>query len=157
MSAHFVEINEIMTVSHYYSFSFLLVFTSPWLTCTFIFCLHSLGATKMQHFFLKFFLTKLLRKQNNFQNKKKIFIRYAYHMHLHYQIFLLYRKIYLTYISLLHHSEFTWSRGYKIFSCSTQLSMKIFLLINVKMPTVVGILTFMSGKNCILGLPEPKK
>ena len=42
--------------------------------------------------------------------------------------------------------------------------MKFFLLINVKMPTVVGILTtvvgiltFMSGKNSILGLSEPKK
>ena len=45
----------------------------------------------------------------------------------------------------------------KHFSCSTQLSMKIFLLINVKMPTIVGILTFMSGKNNILGLFEPKK
>ena len=37
------------------------------------------------------------------------------------------------------------------FSCSTQLSMKFFLLINVKM------LTFMSGKNSILGLSEPEK
>ena len=45
----------------------------------------------------------------------------------------------------------------KLFSCSTQLSMKIFLLINVKMPTNVGILTFMGGKNSILGLFEPKK
>ena len=45
----------------------------------------------------------------------------------------------------------------KCFSCSTQLSMKFFLLINVKMPTFVGILTFMSGKNSILGLSEPKK
>ena len=44
----------------------------------------------------------------------------------------------------------------KLFSCSTQLSMKFFRLINVKMPTFVGILTFMSGKNSILGLPEPK-
>ena len=43
----------------------------------------------------------------------------------------------------------------KLFSCSTQLSMKIFLLINVKMPTIVGILTFMSGKNSILGSSEP--
>ena len=34
----------------------------------------------------------------------------------------------------------------KLFSCSTQLSMEFFLLINVKMPTNVGILTFMSGK-----------
>ena len=45
----------------------------------------------------------------------------------------------------------------KLFSCSTQLSMKFFLLINIKMPTIVGILTFMSRKNCILGLSEPEK
>ena len=44
----------------------------------------------------------------------------------------------------------------KLFSCSTQLSMEFFLLINVKMPTIVGILTFMSGKNSILGLSELK-
>ena len=44
----------------------------------------------------------------------------------------------------------------KLFSCSTQVSMKFFLLINVKMPTIVGILTFMSGKNSILGISEPK-
>ena len=41
-----------------------------------------------------------------------------------------------------------------LFPCSTQLSMKFFLLINVKMPT---ILTFMSGKNSIICLSEPNK
>ena len=45
----------------------------------------------------------------------------------------------------------------KLFSCSTQLSMKFFLLINVKMPTIVGILTFMSRKNSLLHLSEPEK
>ena len=45
----------------------------------------------------------------------------------------------------------------KLFSCSTQLSIKFFLLINVKMPTIVGILIFMSRKNTILGLAEPEK
>ena len=45
----------------------------------------------------------------------------------------------------------------KLFSCSTQLSMKFFLLLNVKMPTIVGILTFMHRKNNILGLSEPEK
>ena len=45
----------------------------------------------------------------------------------------------------------------KLFLHSTQLSMNFFLLINVKMPSVVAILTFMSGKNNILGLCEPKK
>ena len=30
----------------------------------------------------------------------------------------------------------------KLFSCSTQLSMKISLLINMKMPTIVGIFIY---------------
>ena len=34
---------------------------------------------------------------------------------------------------------------------------EIFLLINVNMPTVVGILTFISRKNSILVLYEPEK
>ena len=42
-------------------------------------------------------------------------------------------------------------------SCSTQLSMKFFRFINVKMPTIVGILTFMSRKNSIIELSEPEK
>ena len=33
----------------------------------------------------------------------------------------------------------------KMFSCSTQQCMKFIMLINVKMPTIVGILTFMSS------------
>ena len=41
-------------------------------------------------------------------------------------------------------------------SCSAPLSMKKFLFINVKIPSIVGILTFMSGKN-IIGLSEPEK
>ena len=45
----------------------------------------------------------------------------------------------------------------KLFPCSAQLSMKFFLLINVKMPTIVGFLTFMSWKNNIISLPEPEK
>ena len=35
----------------------------------------------------------------------------------------------------------------KLFSCSTQLSTKFILLINVKMPADVGILTFISMIN----------
>ena len=42
-------------------------------------------------------------------------------------------------------------------SCSTQLSMNFFLLINVKMPTTVGILTLLSSSNNVLGLSEPEK
>ena len=44
----------------------------------------------------------------------------------------------------------------KLFSCSTQLSMKFFLLINVKMPNCL-LLTFISRKNSILVLSEPEK
>ena len=46
-----------------------------------------------------------------------------------------------------HKSSFsiwTWCRCNNAFSCSTQLSMKFILLINVKMPIIVGILTFIS-------------
>ena len=39
------------------------------------------------------------------------------------------------------------SRCYKTVLCSTKLSMRFFLLINVKMPTIVGSLTFVSGMN----------
>ena len=35
----------------------------------------------------------------------------------------------------------------KLFSCSTQPSTKLILLIHVKMPTIVGILTFISRIN----------
>ena len=36
-----------------------------------------------------------------------------------------------------------WPQGYRtFFSCSIQLSMEFILLIYVKMPTIVGILTF---------------
>ena len=44
----------------------------------------------------------------------------------------------------------------KAFSCSTQLRLKFILLINVKMPTTVGILTFISKINCRLWCYEPE-
>ena len=40
-------------------------------------------------------------------------------------------------------------RGYKTVSCSTQLITKLILLINVKIPTIVGILTFIIMINTI--------
>ena len=73
--------------------------------------------------------------------------------------------------STLVRNELKLARGYKTFSCSTQLStkfqlliktkMKMFLafslsdvviimLINVKIATIVGILTFMSRINFVL-------
>ena len=45
----------------------------------------------------------------------------------------------------------------KEISCTTQLSMKFFLLINVKMPIIVGILTIMSKKISTPGFSEPEK
>ena len=43
----------------------------------------------------------------------------------------------------------------KHFSCSAQLSLKFILLINVKMPTIVGILTFISRINYRLWHSKP--
>ena len=57
----------------------------------------------------------------------------------------------------LHYLLFIfWPLVYNKLACSTQMSMKFFLLINVKMPTIVGISTFLSRKNNIIGLSEPK-
>ena len=44
----------------------------------------------------------------------------------------------------------------KLISCSAQLTLKIILLVNVKMPTIVGILTFISRLiYCLIGfMPE---
>ena len=49
-----------------------------------------------------------------------------------------------------HRDRNTWRSGtevIKLFSCSTQLTTKFILLINVKMPIIVGILTFNSMIN----------
>ena len=45
------------------------------------------------------------------------------------------------------HLEDSGLKVIKLFSCSTQLRLKFILLINVKMPTIVGILTFISRIN----------
>ena len=44
-------------------------------------------------------------------------------------------------------SRYTGPEVIKLFPCSTQLSTRFILLINVKMPTIVGILTFISMIN----------
>ena len=56
--------------------------------------------------------------------------------------------------------EFLFSSGPEVIektSCSTHLSMKFFLLINVEMPQLLGFLTFLSRKYSILGFSEPEK
>ena len=50
----------------------------------------------------------------------------------------------------------TSSKAIKLSSLSTQLTLTFFVLINVKLPTTVGILTFMSRKNSIIGVYKPK-
>ena len=50
-----------------------------------------------------------------------------------------------------------WYQGYKTVFMLNSTEHEIFLLINVKMPTIVGTLTFMSRKKSILGLSEPNK
>ena len=53
--------------------------------------------------------------------------------------------------SLIEKALATWPRAYKTILSSTQLSMKFFLLLNVKMPIIVR------EKNSILELSEPEK
>ena len=48
-------------------------------------------------------------------------------------------------------------RGSKIFFMLNSIEHEIFLLINVKMTTIVGILTFMSRNNSFLGLSESER
>ena len=55
---------------------------------------------------------------------------------------------------MLNFLIFLYLCAFKI-SCSAEL--KYFLLINLKMPTLFGILTFMGRKISILGLSEPEK
>ena len=42
---------------------------------------------------------------------------------------------------------YTLPKSFKLFSCSTQLSVKFILLINVKLLKIDGILTFLSRIN----------
>ena len=51
------------------------------------------------------------------------------------------------YIPPFFHPWLSGPKAIKLFSCSTQLSTKFILLINVKMQTIVGILTFISMIN----------
>ena len=62
--------------------------------------------------------------------------------------------IQLVFIAKQADFMFTWSQTpntgpevIKLFPCSTRLRTKFILLINVKMPTIVGILTFISMIN----------
>ena len=56
-------------------------------------------------------------------------------------------SVYRTIGPLVFHMQEAGSEVIKLFSCSTQLRSKFILLINVKMPTIVGILTFISRIN----------
>ena len=49
--------------------------------------------------------------------------------------------------STCYDRKLTRPRDYNTFLCSTQLSMKFIEIINVKIPTIVGILTFISMIN----------
>ena len=55
------------------------------------------------------------------------------------------------------HGSVQRPRDYKTFFMLHSTEHEIFPAKNVEMPTIVGILTFISRKNGILGLYEPKK
>ena len=50
-------------------------------------------------------------------------------------------------VSFLAEEERASIEVIKLFSCSTQLGSKCIMLINVKMPTIVGIFTFINMIN----------
>ena len=54
-----------------------------------------------------------------------------------------------------YHQPSTGSEVIKLISCSAQLRLKFIPLINVKMPTIVGILTSMSRINYWLSSFKP--
>ena len=56
---------------------------------------------------------------------------------------------------MIRESLISWFRGYKTFFMLNSTRHENFPAKNVKMPTIVGILTFVSRKNSILGLSEP--
>ena len=69
-----------------------------------------------------------------------------------YKQVMLVTRISLSLFFIDHRSEII-----KPFSCSTQLSMKFILLINIKMPTTVGILIFISKINFVLSSVQQKR
>ena len=58
---------------------------------------------------------------------------------------------------ILNAHKYENIKKFTIFSGSDKPRMLFFLFINVKMPTIVGILTFMSRKNFMLRAQQEKK
>ena len=52
-------------------------------------------------------------------------------------------------MTTMAHGQLPGLEVINLFSCSTQLRTKFIMLINIKMPTIVGILTFISMINTI--------
>ena len=74
--------------------------------------------------------------------------RYCFLLLLHIVLKAVYRFGIVTCVCILViNGEYSGLEVIKLFPCSTQLSMKFILLIKVKMPTIVGILTFISRIN----------
>ena len=63
------------------------------------------------------------------------------------QNFHILRKIFFCHLAQIPTRTRPCPEVIKLFPCSTQLSTKFILLIDVKMPTIVGILTFISVIN----------
>ena len=79
-----------------------------------------------------------------------------------YYDYIYYDHMFLQYLQLvLNCFEIPYARaqarGYTTVFMLHSIEHEFFLIINVKMPTIVGILTFMNRKNSIISLSEPKK
>ena len=79
------------------------------------------------------------------------FVRYQYTLEdtLSSDVAHLVPRVYLASIINIsfEHVKRPGSKVIKLFTCSTQLGTKFILLINIKMPTIAGILTFISRIN----------
>ena len=62
----------------------------------------------------------------------------------------------LFYYAVLNLSFLSGPKVIKLFPCSTQLSTKFILLMNVQMPTIVGILTFINMINATSERLKPR-
>ena len=65
--------------------------------------------------------------------------------------------IFFIIIIIPQHTHKFWPQSNKSNFMFNSAEHEIFVLINIKMPTAVGILTFMSMKNSILCLSQPEK
>ena len=75
----------------------------------------------------------------------------------HYSLLYFLPYFYPKYLETITHYHTSGLEVIKLFSCSTQLSIKFSLLINIKMQTIVGIFIFISREISCLAMFSKKE